>query len=118
MLGGDINQDLSKNEENKRTRYLNTLVSEVGLKYTCAGNTFTNSYGIDCSEIEYFLYKIPDISVLREKTILYPDSCVSHHYPIQLTQTCEVRGKSAHKGKPESVKLNRKVIWRKIDKEQ
>ena len=79
----------------------------MGLKYTFAGNTFTNSYGVDCSEIDYFLYKIPDISVLREKTILYPDSRVSDHYPIQLALKCEVCVKSAHKGKPETVKLKK-----------
>ena len=115
LLGGDLNEDLDKNDPTKRTKYLQNLITDYNLHYTSTGKTFTNSSGVDCSEIDYFLYRTTKYEVVQEKTILYLNDSVSDHYPIQIKLNCVLHGDRVEKVKikPNASKIN----WRKVDKD-
>ena len=116
LLGGDLNEDLDKNDPTKRTKYLQNLITDYNLHYTSTGKTFTNSSGVDCSEIDYFLYRTTKYEVVQEKTILYLNDSVSDHYPIQIKLNCVLHGDRVEKVKikPNASKIN----WRKVDKDE
>ena len=115
ILGGDLNEDLSKNDDSKRYKYLQNLISDYDMKFTCAGKTFTISCGVDCSEIDYFLYKTIDSKIIKEKTILYLENSASDHYPIQLELNCTYSSKLTHNRKENPI-VHRKINWGKVDK--
>ncbi len=43
---------------NPRKDYLKKFIHELNLLYENRGNTFTNSKGCECSELNYFIYNI------------------------------------------------------------
>jgi hypothetical protein len=60
IIGGDIKEDLNKHKPNNtRKAYLQNFINEFGLQYENVRNTFTNSMGCECSEIDYFIQHIP-----------------------------------------------------------
>jgi hypothetical protein len=57
LIGGDINEDLTKKSNDYRANYINQFINECHLEIKFAGNTFVNSAGQPCCEIDYFLYR-------------------------------------------------------------
>jgi outer membrane receptor for monomeric catechols len=55
------------------------------LQYENVGNTFTNSKGCDCSEIDYFIHNIPQQQIIAEKAIIQIDTNTSDHYQISMS---------------------------------
>jgi endonuclease/exonuclease/phosphatase family metal-dependent hydrolase len=70
---------------NTRKAYLKNLINEFGLQYENVGNTFTNSKGWECSEIDYFIHNIPQQQIIAEKAIIQIDTNTSDHYPISMS---------------------------------
>ena len=101
-------EDLEKSEHTKRTKYLQNFIIDYNMSYTSAGKTFINSCGVDCSEIDYFLYRIVKCKIVQEKNILYLNDSVSDHYPIQIKLSCVLEGeiKEKKKVKPAVPKIN------------
>ena len=87
IIGGDINEDLLNKHKPNNTRkaYLKNFINEFGLQYENVGNTFTNSKGCDCSEIDYFIHNIPQQQIIAEKAIIQIDTNTSDHYPISMS---------------------------------
>ena len=90
VIGGDLNEDLGSVNSSKRLLYLDELIKEQELCFSLASNTYTNSQGADCSEIEHFLSR-------TSKKVNTSNKCVineigdntSDHLPIQIIITCE-----------------------------
>ena len=114
VIGGDINEDLNKYKpNNKRKVYLENFISEFGLQYENIGNTFINSKGCECSEIDYFIYNIPKRRITAEKSILQINTNTSDHYPIGMTFKWDHT-------KIDNMKNNNlmgKIKWEKTDKD-
>ena len=116
MIGGDLNEDLANyNRRNKRKDYLQQFILELGLTYTNCGKTFLRPNGEECSELDYFLWKMD--SQASNKIILKDIiSNTSDHYPIRT----EVR----HVFTPEDESVNSKeknmppsLKWDKVDQD-
>jgi hypothetical protein len=71
LIGGDINEDLTKKSNDYRANYINQFINECHLEITFAGNTFVNSAGQPCCEIEYFLYSKSSNRNFSRKFIMY-----------------------------------------------
>ena len=85
IIGGDINEDLNKSKANNtRKAYLTEFIKDFNLVYENSGYTFTNSRGVECSEIDYFLHKIPLEKIVKTKSILHIISNTSDHHPIHM----------------------------------
>ena len=61
----------------------------VWVQYENVGNTFTNSKGCECSEIDYFIHNIPQQQIIAEKSIIRIDTNTSDHYPISISYKWE-----------------------------
>ena len=115
LIGGDINEDLSKNQTDNRSRYLYKFITECHLEFTTEGNTFTNSIGRECSEIDYFLYNKNSRRNFSKKVILNKiETNTSDHYPISITLDINLNERKSYEAKNQ----NRRVNWNKIDTEQ
>jgi endonuclease/exonuclease/phosphatase family metal-dependent hydrolase len=80
VIGGDFNEDISKNNNSRRVSKLKELIADCELQINFHGPTFINAKGVEVSEIDYFLYKTT-AQVLTEKI---DDTHVSDHHPIKL----------------------------------
>ncbi|VDI81994.1 Hypothetical predicted protein [Mytilus galloprovincialis] len=113
--GGDINEDLNAGKPtNQRKEYLKKFINEIELKFDNIGNTFINSKGCECSEIDYFLHNItPDI-LGKGKSILKCQTNASDHYPISMSINWkhEKLDMNQKKTRPKS-----KIKWDKVDKD-
>ena len=114
IIGGDINEDLNKHKPNNtRKAYLKKFINEFGLQYENVENTFTNSKGCDCSEIDYFIHNIPQQQIIAEKAIIQIDTNTSDHYPISMSFKWE-------HNKDDNLKTPNpkgKIKWKKLDKD-
>jgi hypothetical protein len=83
LIGGDKNEDPTKNSNDYRTNYIKLFINERHLEIKFAGNTFINSAGQPCSEIDYFLYSKSSNRNFSRKYIMDDLAVdVSDHYPI------------------------------------
>jgi hypothetical protein len=83
------------------------------LQYENVGNTFTNSKGCECSEIDYFIHNIPKQQIIAEKAIIQIDTNTSDHYPMSMSFKLE-------HNKDDNLKIpnpKRKIKWEKLDKD-
>ena len=72
VIGGDFNEDISKNNNSRRASKLKELIADCELQINFHGPTFINAKGVEVSEIDYFLYKTT-AQVLTEKI---DDTCI------------------------------------------
>lgn len=115
IIGGDINENLENEKANEILKHTQDFILESGLKYICAGATYINPKGADCSEIDYFLHS-NDLQISPKSVITDLHSNVSDHYPISIrvqrtfTKTCVKKNTSTC--------ASSKVNWDKIDKKK
>ena len=55
LIGGDLNEDLTKNNKNQRTEYLLQFIKDFNLQVCFNGSTYINPNGQECSEIDYVM---------------------------------------------------------------
>ena len=56
VIGGDFNEDISKNNNSRRASKLKELIADCELQINFHGSTFINAKGVEVSEIDYFLF--------------------------------------------------------------
>ncbi|CAC5421538.1 unnamed protein product [Mytilus coruscus] len=113
VIGGDINEDLNAGKPtNQRKEYLKKLINETELKFDNIGNTFVNSKGCECSEIDYFLHNLtPDI-LQKGKSNLKCLTNASDHYPISMS----INWKHEKLDMNQKARPHFKIKWDKVDK--
>lgn len=112
IVGGDMNEDISKMNNSRRAVKLRELMTECNLTTNTTGPTFMNVKGVEVSEIDYFLYqKDLDRKAQRLSSLT---SNVSDHHPLKLTVTCQLT-KAEKKVDTNNSKRTR---WEKVDKQQ
>jgi hypothetical protein len=113
ILGGDINEDLNNYKPNNpRKDYLNKFIHELNLQYENRGNTFTNSKGCECSELDYFIYNIDSKKILDKKSVLRIDTNPSDHLPIRMT----IKWNYHKINNTDNTTIRGKTKWDKVDK--
>lgn len=117
ILGGDLNEDLTNNVQDKRKQYLIEFIDECNLKWTSDRKTFINVNGIDCSEIDYFLIDNRLDTTSIKWTLNNLPSNTSDHHPIFITINGNIKTKT-EVTKPVDNTMARRIRWDKIDKEE
>jgi hypothetical protein len=113
VIGGDINEDLNKAANNKRSKYLWEFINDCHLKFNNTTKTFTNAMGKECSEIDYFLHNLS--TYLNKEVIDTIVENTSDHHPIRMVFKFEHK---AYKNESKNVqKIERKIKWEKVDKD-
>ena len=115
LIGGDINEDISVRNSDRRNRVFQNFVIDNELKITDLGKTFLNTDGIEVSKIDYFLYgdSMADLSLDFFKM----DSCrasLSDHYPLRCTFECRYTLKSVP---GPSRRVTTRINWDRVDKQ-
>ncbi|CAG2222940.1 unnamed protein product [Mytilus edulis] len=115
LIGGDLNEDLTKNNKNQRTEYLLQFIKDFNLQVCFNGSTYINPKGQECSEIDYFMYSYGTDRNFSDKTIIKTlHSNVSDHYPIVVS--CKT---NLQKRQNQNISTTKpKIKWDKIDKEE
>jgi endonuclease/exonuclease/phosphatase family metal-dependent hydrolase len=80
VIGGNFNEDISKNTNSRRASKLKELIANCELQINFHGPTFINAKGVEVSEIDYFLYK----TTAQVPTEKIDDTHLSDHHPIKL----------------------------------
>ena len=70
LIGGDLNEDLNKENGEKKSIYIKQFINGCNLNICYAGSTYINPQGQDCSEIDYFLYSKDTRRTFSEKCLL------------------------------------------------
>jgi len=70
LIGGDLNENLNKENGEKRSIYIKQFINDCNLNICYAGSTYINPQGQDCSEIDYFLFSKDTSRTFSEKCIL------------------------------------------------
>jgi hypothetical protein len=70
LIGGDLNEDLNKENGEKRAIYIKQFINNCNLNICYAGSTYINPQGQDCSEIDYLLFSKDTRRTFSEKCIL------------------------------------------------
>ena len=113
LIGGDINEDISKNKSDNRAKYIQQLIQDCHLQVCSAGNTYVNPKGQECSEIDYFLYNINTDRKFSDKIILDKlEPNTSDHYPISITCNANLEYRNTSTKAKNKIKIN----WDRIDK--
>ena len=114
ILAGDINEDLNDYKPNNpRKDYLKLCIHELNLQYENRGNTFTNSKGCECSELDYFIYNIDSKRILDKKSVLRIDTNPSDHFPISMT----IKWNYHKINNTDNTTIRGKTKWDKVDKD-
>ncbi|KAH3888568.1 hypothetical protein DPMN_012606 [Dreissena polymorpha] len=82
LIGGDLNIDLSVQASDRKRSFLNNLIDEFELEFSCVGSTFFHPSGESESKIDYFLNTKSDSFLYKKKEIFPVVSNVSDHVPI------------------------------------
>ena len=116
LIGGDINEDLTKDKPDKRTEYMLRFLNECHLDIHSANrSTYINPKGEDCSEIDYFLSSRNSQRQFSNKKVLDTlTTNTSDHYPIAISCFATIEKSPLHR---ENVRQPR-VKWDKIDKNE
>ena len=84
LIGGDINEDISRNKSDNRAKYIQQLIQDCHLQVCSAGKTYVNPNGQACNEIDYFLYNRNTDRKFSDKIILDKlERNTSDHYHLQ-----------------------------------
>ena len=111
IIGGDLNETLGSESAAKRTLYIKDFIDEFGLNFENSGKTYVDQGGAECTEIDYFLYNLPENLVQKKKQILRDiDLNVSDHHPIRMDIVSNFVTYKATLNKPSS-----RVNWKKVD---
>ena len=113
LIGGDINEDISRNKSDNRAKYIQQLIQNCHLQVCSAGNTYVNPNGQECKEIDYFLYNRNTDRKFSDKIILDKlERNTSDHYPISITCNANLEYRSTSTKTKNKIKIN----WDRIDK--
>ena len=113
LIGGDINEDISRNKSDNRAKYIQQLIQNCLLQVCSAGNTYVNLKVQECNEIDYFLYNRNTDRKFSDKIILDKlERNTSDHYPISITCNANLEYRSTSTKTKNKIKIN----WDRIDK--
>lgn len=115
IIGGDINEDLNSQITNKRSQYLQDLITELQLSYENTSKTFVNSLGKETSELDYFIHNLKDSEHSRKTVLQELPENTSDHYPIKMCIDFEYS--LQHIKKKDEPYNNTKINWDKVDKD-
>ena len=113
LTGGDIHEDLSKENGETRSTYIKQFINECNLNISYAESTYINPQGQDCSEIDYFLFSKDTSRTFTEKCVRKDMTTnLSDHYPI--TITCD--SNFEQRNVPNKLNIVSRIKWDKVDK--
>ena len=113
LIGGDNNEDISRNKSDNRAKYIQQLIQDCHLQVCSAGNTYVNPKCQECSEINYFLYNKYTDRKFSDKIILDKlEPNTSDQYPISITCNANLEYRSTSTKTKHKLKIN----WDRIDK--
>jgi hypothetical protein len=113
LIGGNINEDISRNKSDNRAKYIQQLIQNCYLQVCSAGNTDVNPNDQECKEIDYFLYNRNTDRKFSDKIILDKlERNTSDHYPISIICNANLEYRSTSTKTKNKIKIN----WDRIDK--
>ncbi|CAC5409622.1 unnamed protein product [Mytilus coruscus] len=100
----------------KHNLYLRDFINECNLKYDNKERTFVNSLGQESSEIDCFLYNLPENELDSKQVLNNVTENTSDHHPIRMST--KFTYESANNSHAQAcTKIAKRVNWDKVDKE-
>lgn len=115
LIGGDLNEEIFRADNtSRRVRAIKDFMADCDMETSSVGPTFTDSYGVEKSELDYILrLKTPRNSVSQSTRLSDLVKNVSDHYPVACEIHCTYTENEQLNNTTETKTL--KVKWDKVD---